>query len=234
MIILYFHLPYFHISNSAVLFAKHSGTFLSYSHRLDVFDETSRSVFWWLSLRFTKSQTILRQGRGMLTCRATVHRSANPCRNICIPFGHCRSEFPSRFNNANNSSNVKSWCKSWWHQIETFSALLAICAGNLPITGEFPAETFPRYWSFVRGIHRSPVNSPQKGQWSGSLMLSLICAWINGWVNKSEAGDLRRHRTHYGVTVMTWSECSFVNMKHFAYNSAANGLLQSPMCVIQF
>ena len=37
---------------------------------------------------------------------------------------------------------------------------------------------FPRYWPFVRGIHRSPVNSPHKGQWRGALMLSLICAWI--------------------------------------------------------
>ena len=30
----------------------------------------------------------------------------------------------------------------------------------------------------------------------------LICAWINGWVNNREAGDLRRHHTHYDVTVM--------------------------------
>ena len=37
---------------------------------------------------------------------------------------------------------------------------------------------FPRYWPFVRGIRRSPVNSPHKGQWSGALMFSLICAWI--------------------------------------------------------
>ena len=61
---------------------------------------------------------------------------------------------------------------------------------------------FPRYWPFVRGIHRSPVNSPQKGQWRGALMFSLICAWINDWVNNREAGDLRRHRAHYDVTVM--------------------------------
>ena len=61
---------------------------------------------------------------------------------------------------------------------------------------------FPRYWSFVRGIHRSPVNSPHKGQWRGALMFSLICFWINGWVNNREAGDLRRHRAHYGVIVM--------------------------------
>ena len=58
--------------------------------------------------------------------------------------------------------------------METFSALLAICAEN----------------------------SPHKGQWRGALMLSLICAWINGWVNNCEAGDLRRHRAHYDVIVM--------------------------------
>ena len=35
-------------------------------------------------------------------------------------------------------------------------------------------------------------------------MFSLICAWINGWVNNREAGDLRRHRAHYDVTVMKY------------------------------
>ena len=64
-------------------------------------------------------------------------------------------------------------------------------------------ETFPRYWPFVRGIHRSPVNSPHKGQWRGALMFSLICVWINGWVKNGEAGDLRRYRAHYDVTVMS-------------------------------
>ena len=61
---------------------------------------------------------------------------------------------------------------------------------------------FPRYWPFVREIHRSPVNSPHKGQWRGPLMFSLICAWIHSWVNNGEAGDLRHHRSHYDVTVM--------------------------------
>ena len=35
------------------------------------------------------------------------------------------------------SENVQSW---WRHQMETYSALLAICAGNSPATGEFPAQ----------------------------------------------------------------------------------------------
>ena len=68
---------------------------------------------------------------------------------------------------------------------------------------------FPRYWPFMRGIHRSPVNSPHKGQWRRALMFSLICVWINGWVNNGEAGDLRRYRAHYDVIVMVWL-CCFV------------------------
>ena len=44
------------------------------------------------------------------------------------------------------------------------------------------------------------VNSPHKGQWRGALMFTLI--WINGWVNNHEAGDLRRFRGHYDVSVM--------------------------------
>ena len=71
---------------------------------------------------------------------------------------------------------TQNWPDSWWrHQMETFSALLALCAGN----------------------------SPHKGQWRGTLMFSLICAWTNGWVNNRDAGDLRRHRDPYDVTVMT-------------------------------
>ena len=64
------------------------------------------------------------------------------------------------------------------------------------------------YWPFVRGIHRSPVNSPHKGQWRGALMFSLICVWINGWVNNRGAGDLRRYRAHYDVIVMSLYSCA--------------------------
>ena len=64
---------------------------------------------------------------------------------------------------------------------------------------------FPRHWPFVREIHRSPVNSPHKGQWRGALMFSLICTSTNGWANHRDDGDLRRHRAHYDVTViLSW------------------------------
>ena len=62
---------------------------------------------------------------------------------------------------------------------------------------------FPRHWPVVCRTHRLPVNYPLKGQWRGASMFSLICVWINGWVNNREASDLRRHRAHhYGVTLM--------------------------------
>ena len=77
-------------------------------------------------------------------------------------------------------NQIHSCISSWWrHQMETFSALLALS-----------------------GIHRSPVNSPYKGQWRGALISSLICTWTNGCVSTRDAGDLRHHRAHCGVTVM--------------------------------
>ena len=65
------------------------------------------------------------------------------------------------------------------------------------------------YVALTLRINRTPgpfllirINSSHKGQWGGALMFSLICAWVNGWVNNHEAGDFRRHRAHYDVTVM--------------------------------
>ena len=63
-------------------------------------------------------------------------------------------------------------------------------------------EHFLRYWPFVRGTYRSPVNFPHKGKWRRALIFSLTCAWINAWVNNREAGDLRRHRAHYDAILM--------------------------------
>ena len=47
-----------------------------------------------------------------------------------------------------------------------------------------------------------------KASGAGLWCFFLICAWINGWVNNGKAGDLRHHRAHDDVTVMssaTWS-----------------------------
>ena len=64
--------------------------------------------------------------------------------------------------------------------METFSALLAICAGNSPVTGEFPAQ--------------GPVMRSFDVFFDLRLNERLSKQW--------EPGDLRRHRTYYAVTVM--------------------------------
>ena len=73
---------------------------------------------------------------------------------------------------------------SWWrYHVETFSALLAICAGNSLVPGEIPTQ---------RPVTRS-------------FDVFFIYARINGWVNTGEAGDLRRHHAHYDVIVMSYT-----------------------------
>ena len=78
---------------------------------------------------------------------------------------------------------------------------------------------FPCYWPFVLGIQWSPVCSHHKGQWRGALIFSFICAWINGWINNREAGDLRLHRAHFDVIVMDtrgWgfkTTCEILNLR---------------------
>ena len=70
---------------------------------------------------------------------------------------------------------------TWWrHQIETFSALLAFCAGNSPVPGEF--------------LTQRPVTR------SFDVFFDLR---LNKLLRKKrEAGDLRRYRPHYVVIVM--------------------------------
>ena len=76
-------------------------------------------------------------------------------------------------------------CTWWHHQMETFSALLAVWEGNPLVAGVSPS-------------HRPVIQS---------LMLSLICAWTNGWANNQNASDLRHHHAHYNITVMSCVFC---------------------------
>ena len=64
--------------------------------------------------------------------------------------------------------------------METVSVLLNLCAGNSPVTGEFPAQ----------------MTMTQSFDVFFDLCLK------NGGVNNGIAGDLRRHRAHYDVTVV--------------------------------
>ena len=61
---------------------------------------------------------------------------------------------------------------------------------------------FPRCWPFVWEF-------PTQRLVTRNFDVSLICAWINGWVNNREAGDLRRNRTYGGIMQLPsdqWSQ----------------------------
>ena len=63
-------------------------------------------------------------------------------------------------------------------------------------------------------------------------MFSLICDWINGWVNNGEGGDLRRHRAHYDVSVM---RSPIINTWHApSKNVLAWSHKQVPFCMKSF
>ena len=93
-----------------------------------------------------------------------------------------------------------------------------VCPLSGPHDDVIKWKHFPRYWPFVRVLHRSPVNSPRKGQWRGALTSCLICAWINDWANNREAGDLRRNRAHCSL----WRHC---NVTPWAIRAICNGVL---------
>ena len=136
----------------------------------------------------------------------------------------------------NVNSSTKKWLLSWAFPVKLSSsgrhtsanddksmlvqAMISMMLDMKPVHDDvIKWKHFPRYWPFVLGIHRSPMNSPHKGQWRGALMFSLICFWINGWVNNREAGDLRRYRAQYDVTVMAWN------------NADQKSIVTRPQCV---
>ena len=94
---------------------------------------------------------------------------------------------------------VTKW--SWRrNQMETFSTLLALCAGNSLVTSEFPSQR--------------PV--------TGSCCVFFICTWTDGSVNNLDAGDLRCHCAHYDVTVM-WMKTMYQNIQCAFINSLRSG-----------
>ena len=125
------------------------------------------------------------------------------------------------------------------HQLGIFSALLALCAGNSPVTVEFPSHS----------------------QWRGALMFSLICTWTNGWVNNrgtsfetpscslwrhcndkhlSRMNDYRYYR--YKINEKSWPPCTYKSSilqpigmyKHILYNLKTKHSAKSITCPTDF
>ena len=150
------------------------------------------------------------QLRNMSIMASRISSDSTVCSTVC---------------SSSHTTNLDNW-PVWGDSPQKGSAMQKIVF--LPWRRHIPwwchqMETFPRNWPFVRGIHRSPVNSPHKGQWRRALMFSLISVWINDWVNSREAGDLRCYRPHYDVTVMIKfpSTCSYFRMRDEACETLA-------------
>ena len=115
--------------------------------------------------------------------RLTCLKVTNDCHYL--DWSPSKSNGPARHVNAKFEFMLPVRSLSWWrHQMETFSVLLSLCAGNSAVTGEFPSQR--------------PVTQ--------SFDFSLISAWINNWINNRDARELGRHRAHYNVTVVVSSE----------------------------
>ena len=116
---------------------------------------------------------------------------------------------------------LNRWLTFWW------SHCGAVC--GIVHDDVIKWKHFPRYWPFVGGIHRSPVNSPYKGQWRGALMFSMIYAlnkrlskqWW-GWWFETPTRPLWRHyndhiRPHYGGTRLRYSTHQQIQ-QHMGWN----------------
>ena len=89
--------------------------------------------------------------------------------------------------NATPSCTNGHWWPWWRHQMETFSALQAICAGNSPVTGEFPAQR--------------PVTRSFDVFWDLRLNKRLSKQWC-GWWFETPSLPLWRHCNDTGCCVM--------------------------------
>ena len=98
--------------------------------------------------------------------------------------------------------------------METFSVLLAICAGNSPVPGELPAQ--------------GPVTR------SFDVFFDVICVWINDWVNNREAGGSRRYRAHYDVIVMLSKDSIRYKIKCFVHTHYCKDMKQKAIYWFRF
>ena len=144
----------------------------------------------------------------VIRCIKKIHS----CRFLCVylisEIAHSILVHNTTYENCIKATKcVCGWCQATASKSKCQIRVLPLCFPNIPYLSSVVYEQasneadwinimmkikwkhFPRYWPFVRGIHRSPVNSPHKGQWRGALMFSFICAWMNDWINTCEAGD---------------------------------------------
>ena len=89
---------------------------------------------------------------------------------------------------------------AWWNAMEALSPSLALCEKS-SVTGEYPSQR-PVTWCF-------------------DVFFDLRLN--KRWVNNRDAGDLRRHRAHYDVTIM-WGRIAHTYVSQLGHHCSSNGL----------
>ena len=122
---------------------------------------------------------------------------------------------------------------AWWrHQMETFSALLAICAGNSPVTGEFPAQRpVTRNFDVFFGLCMNKRLSKQSSGWwfgtpsrqwwrhcNGFTVIYRICVL---WNKRNFRHCLHRKLSFWQLTVQPMTKISPKWHFHFSVRSSS-------------
>ena len=94
------------------------------------------------------------------------------------------------------------WRKPWWrHQIETFSALLASCAGNSPVSGEFPAQRpVTRSFDIFFDLRLNKRLSKQSSGWWFETLSCPLWRQRNGHGNSKGKAEGISH-----LNILSWS-----------------------------
>ena len=124
----------------------------------------------------------LRNAMSSGTLRCIVDHKQNGTR--CMVFREVHLNIYKRKGGLCNNSHTHTW---WRHQMETFSALLAICAGNSPVPGEFPTQR--------------PVTRSFDVFFDLRLNKRLSKQWWGWWFEKLSR-PLWRHRNYCGCIIV--------------------------------
>ena len=123
-----------------------------------------------------------------------------------------------------NTLSVYPYVRTWW--LWHFSRFLSSKFKRLHqfLRLVMPRKSFFRYWPFLMGIHRSPLDYLYKRPATLALMLFLMLAWTNGWINRRIAGKLRHHATHCDVIIIYWLRPihNFICLQHYRDSAFIN------------
>ena len=106
---------------------------------------------------------------------------------------------------------------TWWrHQMETFSALLSICAGNSPVPGEFHAQSpVTRSFDVFFDLRLNKRLSKQSwGWWFETILCLLMNKWKRILYMQTRLTDICREVDWPHPSISNHGVFCFYNLRH--------------------